>query len=373
MTEPTGLEAAPARPPGFFHVIRMMYWSARRDPRRIRHLISVLFSFLRTAMSLRLRRAFFDRRTPVAIALMDRLGDVVSVEPIARRARELFPDAPILWFTSAPYAEVVAAYPTVDRVVVVRCLTEWMLLWSTVSFQAVLDLHFNGTYCPTCVISLEKAGTAGEITGERHLHYGNLLLTRCRCAGLSPVAMVPQLVPGVTARQKVDALHLPASYVVVHCAASDASREWGDENWQELGEYVAGNLAMDVVEIGLLPRAVRTGGRRRRSLCGQLSVMETAEVIRRARLFIGIDSGPAHLANATGTRGVLLMGHFRDHERYMPYSGDYETGALCDFLWAEGPVASLPVAPVLATLERRLAPLGPGSGRVEPAVGLSEQ
>ena len=345
-----------------------MYWSALRDPKRIPHLISVLFSFLHTLISLRLRRSFVDRRAPVAIALMDRLGDVVSVEPVARRARELFPDAPILWFTSAPYAEVVAAYPSVDRVVVVRCLTEWMLLWSAVSFEAVLDLHFNGTYCQSCVISLEKAGTAARITGDRHYHYGNQLTTRCLCAGLPPIALGPRLVPGKTARHKVDALHLPAEYVVFHCTASDHSREWSDENWPKLAAFAVGELAVDVVEIGLSPRAVRTDGPRRRSLCGQLSVMETAEVIRRARLFIGIDSGPAHLANATGTRGVVLMGHFRDHERYMPYSGEYETGALCDFLWAEGPVASLPLAPVQAAVRRRLAAPDPIADHAEPAV-----
>lgn len=358
--------------PTFLRVLRMMYWSAAGDLKRLPHLIGILLGFSRNWTRLWLRRRFVDRRPPVAIALMDRLGDIVSVEPVARYARERFPDAPILWFTSVPYAEVVAAYPTVDRVVVVRCLTEWMLLRSTGVFQAVLDLHFNGTYCLDCVISVAKGGAAAQITGDRHYHFGNQLATRCLCAGISPIAQGPRLMPAAKASNKVDTLNLPAAYVVIHCAASERPREWTDANWSSLTDFVAGQLGMNVVEIGLSPRAIQEDGPRRRNLCGQLSVMETAEVIRRARMFVGIDSGPAHLANAVGTPGVVLLGHFRDHERYMPYSGGYETGALCDLLWADGPVASLSLASVVAAVERRLAAPNPAAAEVEPAIDVPD-
>ena len=369
MDDPTGTGEGHADPPTFLRVLRMMYWSAAGDPRRLPHLVGILLGFARNWTRLWLQRRFVERRLPVAIALMDRLGDIVSVEPVARYARERFPDAPILWFTTAPYAEVVAAFPTIDRVVVVRCMTEWLLLWSAGMFQAVLDLHFTGTYCLDCVISVTKGGPAASITGDRHYHFGNQLATRCRCAGLSPIMQGPRLVPGAAVRTKVDTLDLPAAYAVIHCAASERVREWTDANWSRLTDFVACQLGVDVIEIGLSPRAVKTEGPRRRSLCGQLSVMETAEVIRRARLFVGIDSGPAHLANAVGTMGVVLLGHFRDHERYMPYSGGYETGALCDLLWADGPVASLPLAQVVAAVGRRLARPNPAAAQAEKAIG----
>ena len=44
-----------------------------------------------------------------------------------------------------------------------------------------------------------------------------------------------------------------------------------------------------------------------RNLCGQTGIAESAEIIRRATLFIGIDSGPSHLANAVKTPGVILF------------------------------------------------------------------
>lgn len=64
-----------------------------------------------------------------------------------------------------------------------------------------------------------------------------------------------------------------------------------------------------------------------RDLTGTLSILESAEVIRRSSLFIGLDSGPAHLANAVRTPTVLLYPNrwnfpqavFRDYNIYCGY------------------------------------------------------
>ena len=83
--------------------------------------------------------------------------------------------------------------------------------------------------------------------------------------------------------------------------------------------------------------------------------METAEVIRRADLFIGIDSGPAHLANAVGTPGVILLGAYGGFRSYLPYSGGYATGMAADIIRADGPAADVPAAAVYDAAMRRLS------------------
>jgi len=153
----------------------------------------------------------------------------------------------------------------------------------------------------------------------------------------------------------VDRLGLPEAFVAIHCTGSDATRDWHDAGWRELIEYLADRRGIAVVEVGLAPHAIRAPAPRQRSLCGALSLPETAEAIRRARLFVGIDSGPAHLASAVGTRGVVLLGRFRGLARYMPFSGAYATGERCELVWAEDALAALPAAPVLAAVERALA------------------
>jgi heptosyltransferase-3 len=274
---------------------------------------------------------------------------------VARDAVQRFQNETIVWCTTKPYAALVSEFQAVDQVITVRCLTEWMLLWRTGSFRAVLDLHFSNTCCPKCVIGFPKSGAAAAITGERHYFYGNQLTTRCLCAGQRPIDGGPQIVPDRNSRSKIDSLRLPPAFVVIHCSASEISREWRDEHWLTLADLLVSQFGLEVVEIGLAPRAIRETRAGRWNLCGQLSITETAELIRRARVFIGIDSGPAHLANAVGTQGIILLGKFRDHERYMPFSGPYETAELCDQLWADGPAASLPLETVVAAVERRLS------------------
>jgi heptosyltransferase-3 len=356
-----------AGPPTVLRLLRMMYWSVRRDWRRAPHLAAVLPGAALNWLRLRWWRHVIDRRAPVAIALMERIGDIIAAEPVARHARAQFPDAPILWVTTAPYAALPRRFPAIDRVLTVRCVTEWLLLWRTGAFRTVMDLHLNASYCVGCVISVPKPGAAAAITPGAHLGHGNLLAVRCRCAGLPLLADAPRFEPAPASRRRVDALRLPAEFVVIHCTASDAAREWQDAHWRALAAFTAGPLGLDVIEIGLSARAVAAGQARQRSLCGLLSLEDSAEVIRRARLFIGIDSGPAHLANAVRTPGIVLLGRFGGFARYMPYSGGYESGELGEQLWADGPLATLPLPPVLAAVERRLAAPPRNTAATEPA------
>ena len=55
------------------------------------------------------------------------------------------------------------------------------------------------------------------------------------------------------------------------------------------------------------------------NLCGQLTLTQTSALMRYGKMFIGADSGPAHLAIAAGIPNVVIMGggHFG---RFMPYS-----------------------------------------------------
>ena len=91
-----------------------------------------------------------------------------------------------------------------------------------------------------------------------------------------------------------------------------------------------------------------------KSFCGSLSILETAEVIRRAKLFIGIDSGPAHLANAVGTFGVIMFGNYIGFERYNPFSGGYRNGSNAVLLYANGPVEAIQVDSVFVEVEEYL-------------------
>jgi heptosyltransferase-3 len=109
---------------------------------------------------------------------------------------------------------------------------------------------------------------------------------------------------------------------------------------------------LPVIEIGL--HSVVCSTTSGSSTCRALTILETAELLRRASLFIGIDSGPAHLAHAVGTPGVILLGSTAAMRDTCPTAARTATGASQTVLHAEGPASTLSVADVLAAATDRL-------------------
>lgn len=299
--------------------------------------------------------SWVGRRPVVAIALVEHMGDIMAAEPLSRRARQMFPNARILWFVRHPYATLVQHYPALVKTVPVTCLTEWLLLRDGIGADVVWDLHLTGRTCPQCGIPVERHGEAQTLTFENYYRRGSLLTVQSLCAGLDPIDQTPALELDEAVARSVTDLGLQARFVAIHCASNEAIRDWPREKWAALLEHISGQLGLHVVELGLAARVVERDTSRSRSLCGLLSIMQTAEVIRRAALFIGVDSGPAHIANAVGTEGVILLGRYRNFVGQMPYSGRYADGTAATIVRADGPVATLSVDQVIEAVDARLS------------------
>ncbi len=334
-------------------LFRMMYWSIRRDWRVCPHLMTVVTGWLVNLV--RLRATGLAGRGTVAIGLVEHLGDVVAAEPISRFARQQYPSARVVWVTRKPYARVPSGFAAVDAVVSVTCLTEWLLLRATGIGDPAWDLHINQRYCPHCQIPVQKTGPPAAIDPVTYYRSGNLLAVACLSAELPVLTDGPLLPIDAAASGQVDRLTLPERFVVIHCASNEASRDWPRRNWTELVAQILDGPGVAVVEIGTRSVVITRDALRRRSLCGKLSIRQTVEVIRRAALFIGIDSGPAHIANAVGTPGIILLCNYKGFGAYLPYSGRYQNDEGADIVRTDGPMEALTVAPVLAAVRRRLS------------------
>jgi heptosyltransferase-3 len=228
-----------------------------------------------------------------------------------------------------------------------------MLLRRVGLFDVVWDLHFDGRHCWRCEIPQVNPGVS--VNMDNYYHYGCLLDAQCVSAGLPRLDDGPPIAPPPTAVATVESLSLPSNFVVFHCVSNDPRRDWSAEKWHELINHILAARPVTVVELGLKPLVIHSDGPRQLSLCGRLNMLETAEVIKRADLFIGIDSGPAHLANAVGTPGVIILGSFENFSRYTPYSGGYATGGNADLVRApHGPAANVPVEAVFSAVMQRL-------------------
>jgi ADP-heptose:LPS heptosyltransferase len=85
-----------------------------------------------------------------------------------------------------------------------------------------------------------------------------------------------------------------------------------------------------------------------------MTLTEVAQTIKNAKLFIGIDSGPAHMANAVGTKGIMILGGYRAFNRYMPYSGAYSDGTGATLLMSESKAKNVGLQNVIDAIDKAL-------------------
>ncbi len=258
----------------------------------------------------------------VLVGLLEHIGDIVACEPVARYLKLGSPRTHLTWAVSQKYRELVDTNPFVDEVIALECLTDWMKLSRHCSYDRIVDLHANYKTCPHCTIPLVKTTGNPFVTAYEWFDYGAVLEAFCVGAGLPRLSAQPYLYLGREHREAVNGHNLPQDYCVIHRTSSLAEKDWTNSGWGELSAYIRDGLKLAVVEVGVggTPSPL---GSSTIDLVNRLGILETAEVIRRARLFVGVDSGPAHLANAVRTAGVVLLGRLGIFRQYMPFTGFY--------------------------------------------------
>jgi ADP-heptose:LPS heptosyltransferase len=111
--------------------------------------------------------------------------------------------------------------------------------------------------------------------------------------------------------------------VVVHPVAGTQAKRWPIAYWRRLidGLRDAGNF---VAVIGSSDDRPLNEMLRRQAgvidLTGELPLTTTLAILERAELFVGVDSGPAHLAAVTRTPSVILFSGTNDPAQWRPWS-----------------------------------------------------
>lgn len=264
----------------------------------------------------------------------EHFGDIVAVEPLSGHIRKLHPEAHIVWFVKPVFRELVEVNPHIDEVVPEFCVTQRQVILRSGVFDRVYELQFrNNNYCAKCQkgydnpIAVEKG-----IDVNSYFNFGNLLEVFAQAGNVDlPANQQPKVYLQEKHRDRVDELALPEGFIAIHCQSNYAPKDWPAERWNALINWLFAHYSYHIVEIGLSSN-LTINNDRYVNLAGKLSILETAEVIRRADFFIGLDSGPAHLANAVGTYGFVLMGSLGNFPTYNPYSGAYGTGRNCTII-----------------------------------------
>jgi heptosyltransferase-3 len=178
---------------------------------------------------------------------------------------------------------------------------------------------------------------AQEILGiERKVHTAEHLASAMFFLG-APVCEIPR------ARLFAPPERPPKPYAVLHPMASALDKTWPHERFAEVAEHLESQWGLDPVFIAGPGESLEAFARWRR-----LEGMPLAKVISLlggASLFVGNDSGPAHIAAAYGVPMVVLYGS-SDPVVWAPWRTQAET------IVAGGPLAAVPARTVIGALER---------------------
>ena len=166
------------------------------------------------------------------------------------------------------------------------------------------------------------AGHAGKmlytekVEYREDLHHSTRLL-RLAVPDAAQETPRPRLYPGIPERGAVDrflALHDVHDEGLPLVALAPASI-WGTKRWPYYGELareLAGKARIVVVgsadDMALAEEICRAAGETSMNAAGALSLLGSAELIRRCNLLVTNDSAPQHLASAVDTPTITIFG-----------------------------------------------------------------
>ena len=259
---------------------------------------------------------------PLFVVLhIESMGDLVAAEPISRYLKKLAPRGKTQWVVKKAFRDILAFNPYIDELIEVANLTEGEDYCRRVigDPRAIfINCVFHRTACPVTNRIFPNENNPG-ITVFTYYAIGCLLETASLAAGLPRLNDAPEF----HFRKDV---RLPSElegkrYVVFHCYSSDFNRDWDREKWRELADYIS-SMGFLVVEIGERQALEEKTGK---CLCitGRRNLQDLAYVVKNSTYFIGVDSGFAHIANATRRPSVVMVGRFGNFTGQFIWSGDF--------------------------------------------------
>lgn len=295
------------------------------------------------------------RAPRILLALRRSLGDAVLFLGTIQRVRTYFPNASITLLVPKDYVEIYVGQENIEAVWAYESQNFFSLVRKIrqQKFDYYFDFHSSGKNIWLVRLSgVEKSyfDIHGREKGEQYTRYPNALewnkFFLKRILGSAPTAdgeiFMPQIVLSEAekelARQRLRSNGMtPGRVVFLGLGASRRPKRWPPEYFAHLTELLWDRYELGVVLVPgsdeaeqaftaqiidqLRVRGLRPQGRNNILLSSGLSVRELAALLSQCLLYIGNDSGPKHLAVATGIPTLTFFGP-EDPGEWHPYPLD---------------------------------------------------
>jgi heptosyltransferase-1 len=344
----------------------------------------------------------------ILILRLSSLGDILHTLPAFAGLRAAFPNARIDWLVADRFQFLLSAVPGIHELHALdtsgllrlpQKRASWRGLWDlirnvraqhydiSIDFQGLLKTAFLGSLSGSRI----RLGFSKDLVRERPAHWFyhrtlekpkrevhvvalNQMLAEL--AGAQPAPISCNFLVSEEDRRYIDSLLVKrqlADYIVINPGGGWPTKRWSPERYGGLAKRIQANLGLPVV--------VTTGPGEEAMYqtiaeqCGSIaphhfpiSFLQLIPLLQKARLLVGGDTGPFHLACALGTPVVGIFGPtspvrngaWRDSDatltRALPCSACYARA--CP---THTECMDIPVDEVLAAVIRRLENQGDSS------------
>jgi len=274
------------------------------------------------------------------------LGDTLLTTPLISSLKRAYPNASVDVMTFKANAAILEGNPDINRIITLPGKPK------TADFAKLLLSLFRHYDLSVSTQAGDRPALCAIITGKTSLGfvtdepgkawwkkwllshwllftqaYGHAVLENLRFCNVLNIQPVYKVTPP---QSKTPLTSLPRTpYAVLHIMPQWRYKEWHTRGWREAIDFLS-NKGLSIVVTGSgAPEEQHTLQKLEAelktpviNLAGQLSIADLTELIGKARLFIGPDTGITHLAAATGTQTFALFGP-TDPAKWAPWPLDY--------------------------------------------------
>jgi predicted lipopolysaccharide heptosyltransferase III len=333
----------------------------------------------------------------VLLVRLRSIGDTVLATPSAAALKRFLPNVEVDILVEDWVAPVLDSHPHIDNVIVLErgglvARTRVARELRSAGYDVVYNLH-GGTTATFLTRATGARHRVGYKTyqyaqlhnhqapsplllwGQQKTHSVEQQLALLGWTGV-PVTDRPRTQLGVSpeAAQAIDERLTAAGlndrkFALIHPAAAFATKQWATENFARVVEFLAERGYASVAIAAPHENAILENLTSEASVgivTFELSLPEVTALASRSQLFVGNDSGIAHIAAAVGTPSVVIFGssniaHWRPWNRAsaevvfeeMPCQPCH--GYFCEKFSQPECILSVPVARVTAAIERGLS------------------
>ena len=288
-----------------------------------------------------------ERVQRVLIVQTAYLGDVILATPLIRGSTTLWPQAEVDFLCIPQTASLLEGHPLIRRLLVYdkRRLARGLLAFLPTAltlrrrrYDVALVPHPSLrsallaflSAAPTRVGFDRNAGRwlyTDVVPYDRALHEVRRNLRLLEPFGRLPEGLRPELFPTSQDRERVEMLLGDAGdrFAAVAPGSVWPTKRWLPERFAQVCRWLAERHGLRCVVIGgaddstLAGHVAELSGGAAVNLAGRLTPLQSAEVVRRARVLVTNDTAPLHMASAVGTPVVAVFGPTVPEFGFGPY------------------------------------------------------